>query len=134
VADPIITNVDIGQIGIDQCDTEHGTPIDFAGADVLAAGTILARHTGTNKWQVYVKGGSSNGNGVAGGVLAYPVAATGAGDVPVDVIVRGTVNQDRLVIDADGDGSNVDAAVIDLLRGNSILAKPVKQLSKQDNQ
>ena len=67
-------------------------------------------------------------------MLTYEVSATGAGDVAVAVLVRGTVNQDRLIIDADGDGSNVDEVVTDSLLANGILAKPVGQLGQLDNQ
>jgi len=128
-----IENVDLGQIALEEGDFENHV-ITFGGADLLAAGTILARNTTSLKWQIYVKGGSTAGNGVAQGVLTYPVEATGAGDVAAAVLIRGTVNQDRLIIDADGDGSNVDEAVLDDLRDSGIVAKPVKQLAQQDNQ
>jgi len=135
MADPVITVNDVGQIGIGACDVEHDTLMTFAGADVLAAGTILARDTADGgQWQIYAKGGSTNGNGVAQGVLAYAVTATGASDIALDVIVRGTVNETRLVIDADGDASNVDYTVTDDLRDSNILVKPVLQLAQEDNQ
>jgi len=133
MANPVITNVDVGQIAIEVSDFEHHV-ITFAGADVLAAGTILARHSTTGKFIIFVKGGATNENGIPRGVLTYDVTATGAGDVVADVLVRGTVNRDRLIIDADGDGSNVDNSVIDDLLQNGVLAKPVKQLSQLDNQ
>ena len=103
------------------------------GADTLVAGTIVARLTSTGKWGIYDPGGSL-GLEIAKGVLTYDAVAAGAGDVPVSVLVRGTVNQDRLIIDADGDGSNVDEVVIDSLLANGILAKPVKQIAQLDNQ
>jgi len=129
MADPIITVNDVGQIGIGQCDVEHDTVWAAAGGgDTLAAGTIMARITSGGKWGIYATGGAG-GLGVACGVLAY--AVTGAGDTPVDVIVRGTVNQDRILQDA---GAAVTAAVVDQLRSYSILAKPVLQLAQEDNQ
>lgn len=130
MADPVITVNDVGQIGIGQCDVEHDTAWAAGGADTLAAGTIMARITASGKWGIYDTGGAG-GLGVANGVLAYEVSASGAGDVPVDVIVRGTVNQDRIAQD---DGGAVTAAVVDQLRSNGILAKPVKQLAQEDNQ
>jgi len=133
MADPTVTNVDVGQIAIEVSDFEHHV-WTAAGADTLVAGTIVARITSTGKWQIYAKGGSTDGNGIAKGVLTYDAVATGAGDVAVAVLVRGTVNQDRLIIDADGDGSNVDETVIDDLLANGILAKPVGQLGQLDNQ
>lgn len=132
MADPVIAVNDVGQVAIGACDVEHDTTFPFGGGDALLAGTILARHTGTGAWQLYVKGGATNGNGIGGGVLQYAVTATG--DVAVDVVVRGTVNQDRLIIDADQSGANVDYAVVDTLRSNGILAKPVTQLAMEDNQ
>lgn len=132
MADPVITNVDVGQIAIAVSDFEHHV-WTAGGADTLVAGTIVARLTSTGKWGIYDPGGSL-GLEIAKGVLTYDAVAAGAGDVPVSVLVRGTVNQDRLIIDADGDGSNVDEVVIDSLLANGILAKPVKQIAQLDNQ
>ena len=132
MADPTVTNVDVGQIAIGVSDFEHHVWTAL-GADTLVAGTIMARLTSSGKWEIYDPGGSL-GLEIARGVLTYDVSATGAGDVEVDVLVRGTVNQDRLIIDADGDGSNVDEAVVDDLNDHGILAKPVKQLGQLDNQ
>ena len=131
MADPVITLNDVGQIAIEVSDFEHHV-WTAGGADVLAAGTIMARLTSTGKWGIYAPAGSL-GLEIAKGVLTYEVTATGAGDVPLAVLVRGTVNQDRLIIDADGDGSNVDAVVTDDLLANGILAKPVLQVAQLDN-
>lgn len=133
MADPVITNVDTGQIAIDQCAWEHHN-INFAGADVLAAGTILARHSTNGKFQIYAKGGVTNENGIPKGVLAASLVATGAGDLGCSVIVAGVVNRDRLIIDADGTGANIDGSVVDDLADYGITAKSVKQLAQQDNQ
>jgi hypothetical protein len=132
MADPTITNVDVGQIAIATSDFEHHLWTALA-ADTLVAGTILARLTSTGKWQIYAPAGSL-GLEIARGVLTYDVSATAGGDVPVSVLVRGTVNQTRLIIDADGDDSNVDEAVIDDLNDHGILAKPVLQIAQLDNQ
>jgi hypothetical protein len=130
MANPVITVNDVGQIAIGECDVEHDTPWAAGGIDTLAAGTIMARITASGKWGIYDTGGVG-GLGVAQGVLAYEVTAAGAGDVPVDVIVRGTVNLDRILQD---DAGAVDAAVQDELRGNGILAKTVLQIAQEDNQ
>lgn len=129
MADPVITNIDVGQIAIGACDFEEHV-WTAGGVDTLAAGTIMARITASGKWGIYDTGGAG-GLGVACGVLAYAVSAGGAGDVPVAVLVRGTVNQDRLLQD---DGGAVTEAVIDQLRDYGILAKPTKQLAQLDNQ
>jgi hypothetical protein len=67
-------------------------------------------------------------------VLTYEVVKTGSGDVVIRPLIAGKVNKKRLVIDADGDDSNVTNHVIDLLRARSIIAVDVKQLSGYDNQ
>lgn len=129
MANPVITNNDVGQIAIGECDFEEHV-WTAGGADVLAAGTIMARITATGKWGIYDTGGAG-GLGVACGVLTYPVTAGGAGDVPVAVLVRGTVNLNRILQD---DGGAVTEAVVDQLRDYGIMALPVRQLAQLDNQ
>lgn len=67
-------------------------------------------------------------------VLTYEVVSTGAGDTPVRVLERGKVNFNRLIIDADGDNSNVDTIVIEQLRDYGIETQNVQNLSVLDNQ
>jgi hypothetical protein len=126
------TTVDLGHVEIRECEFQDDT-LNLAGADELAAGTILARHSGTLKLQLYVKGGSSNENGIPKVVLPEALSADASGDYRVRVITKGVVNKRRLVIDADGDDSNVDAAVIDQLRSFSIVPVDVEQLGYPDN-
>jgi hypothetical protein len=127
-----IQNNDLGPLMLGGEEFEDGL-IAFAGTDTFAAGTILARNTSTLKFQLYVKGGSSNGNGVPVGVLTYAVSRTGAGDVMGRVLMKGKVNAKRLIIDADGDDSNIDATVRDLLRSKAIVPENVTNLSRYDN-
>jgi len=122
-----VTDIDTGDVELDESEFEDGV-INFSGADTLVRGTILARHTGTLKWQIYVKGGSSNGNGTPQGVLSHELVATGSGDLPLRAMIKGTVNTRRLVIDADGDASNIDATVRDLLRAHGITPVDVDQV------
>lgn len=129
---PTITSLDVGSGIVGTPDVQDAV-INFAGADVLKPLTLLARHTGTLKLQIYVKGGVSNGNGVPVALTLGEVVATGVGDVPVRAIFGGSVVQERLVIDAQGDGSAVDATVLDLLRSTGIRPVPTQQLSKLDN-
>lgn len=128
-----ITNCDIGSVELEGGQFRDDT-LTFAGADTLVAGTILARDSVSGKLVPYVKGGSSNENGIPKAVLTYEVTASGAGDVRVRVLVAGRVNKNRLVIHADGDDSNVDAEVLDQLRDYGITALDVAQLSNLDNQ
>jgi len=136
MADPTITNVDLGSVVLD------GAPASFqkdklltlAGADEIAAGTILAVDSVSLKFVLFVKGGSTNENGIPKAVLTYDASSTGAGDIRVEPLVAGRVKLERLIIDADGDASNIDQAVIDQLRDYGIVALSVQQLAQLDNQ
>ena len=66
-------------------------------------------------------------------VLAYEVVVTAGGSVAADALVKGIVDSTRLIIDADGDGTNVDSNVLDLLAQTGITALPVTQTSTLDN-
>lgn len=67
-------------------------------------------------------------------VLTYEASKTGSGNLPVRVLVAGEVKKERLVIDADGNGTNVNTTVIEQLREVGILAVSVAQLAGLDNQ
>jgi len=133
MANITITNVDLGSVELEGaiCRDELVT---FAGTDAFVAGTILARSTATDKLVLFVKGGVTNGNGTPKAVLLYDIERTGAGDVKARVCVKGHVNKDRLIIDSDGDDSNIDGAVLDQLRDYGIVASNVQQLADLDNQ
>jgi hypothetical protein len=107
--------------------------INFSGADDLKEGTILARDSSTLKLRLFVKGGSTNENGIPKAVLAHRLVVTASGDAACRVIIRGDVDKNRLVIDADGDDSNVDAMVVDQLRDYGITPVPVDELARVDN-
>ena len=100
----------------------------------MAEGTILARDSVSGLLVIFVKGGSTNENGIPKAVITYELVAAGAGDFPVRVLVSGSVRKERLIIDADGDATNIDAAVMDQLRDYSIVAIDVSELNIQDNQ
>ena len=128
-----ITNNDLGSVVYKDGEFRDDL-LTFAGADTFAEGTILARDSVSLKLVPFVKGGVTNENGIPKTVLTYEVSATGAGDVAVRSLVSGTVRKERLIIDADGDDSNVDNAVIDQLRDYSIVAANVQELNILDNQ
>ena len=68
-------------------------------------------------------------------ILRSAVVASGAGDVVVRPIISGEVSINQLVIDSDGDNSNIDKLVMDQLRDYGIIVKkPVRQLLNYDNQ
>lgn len=105
-----------------------------SGAKTYPAGTILARDSVSGKLVVFVKGGSTNENGIPKALLGLELVTTGSGDVNVRPLVSATVNGNLLVIDADGDNSNVNAAVIDQLRDYTLIVEDVAELSSFDNQ
>ena len=128
-----ITNVDIGNVILKDGEFRDEL-LTFAGAGTVLAGTILARDSVSFKLVPYVKGGTTNEDGIPKAVLTYHVTADGAGDVAIRDMVSGSVRAERLIIDADGDGSNVDAVVLDQLRDYSLVAIDVTELNILDNQ
>jgi len=128
-----ITNVDIGSV-ILQDGQFRDDLLTFAGAATVVEGTILARDSVSLKLVPYVKGGVTNENGIPKAVITYDVIAAGAGDESVRDMVSGSVRAERLIIDADGDGSNIDAAVLDQLRDYSLVTIDVQELNILDNQ
>lgn len=128
-----ITNNDLGSVILDGGEFRDDL-LTFGGAGTVIEGTILARDSVSLKLVPFVKGGSTNENGIPKAIITYDVTATGAGDVPVRDMVSGTVRGSRLVIDADGDASNVDNKVIDQLRDFSLITIDVQELNILDNQ
>ena len=82
---------------------------------------------------IYVKGGVTAENGIPKAILTYEVVAAGAGDESVRAAVAGKYRKEKLVIDADGDDSNIDAAVIDELRDYGLTPIDVDELNIADN-
>ena len=99
---------------------------------VYLEGTILVRDTTSKKLIPYVKAthGSSD---FAKYVLPYAVTATATGDIKANVIKSAEypgLDKDLLVIQADGDATNVDAEVLDQLRDYGINSESFTQRSK----
>ena len=119
----VITNNDIGNVILEggATDFEDGL-LTVGGAVTVLEGTILARDSSTLKFVPFVKGGVANENGIPKAVLTFEIVAAGAGDESFRAMVHGKVRTERLIIDADGDGSNVDSAVTDELRDYGITA------------
>lgn len=128
-----VTNVDIGNVILKDGEFRDDL-LTFAGAGTVVEGTILARDSVSLKLVPFVKGGVTNENGIPKAVLTYDVTATGAGDVAIRDMVSGSVRAQRLIIDADGDGSNVDAVVLDQLRDYALVSIDVQELNILDNQ
>lgn len=127
------TNVDIGNVILQDADFRDDL-LTFGGAGTVVEGTILARDSVSGNLVPFVKGGTTNENGIPKAIVTYDVGATGAGDVPVRVGVAGKYRKERLVIDADGDASNVDNVVIDQLRDYGLTPIDVDELNILDNQ
>lgn len=108
--------------------------LTFGGAGTVIAGTILARDSVSLKLVPFVKGGSTNQNGIPKAIVTYDVTAGGAGDVPIRAGVSGVYRKEKLVIDADGNASNVDNAVMDQLRDYGLTPLNVRELNIKDNQ
>lgn len=128
------TDCDLGTVQVRDCEFQDEL-LTLAGADDLKEGTILARDSSSLKLRLFVKGGSTNENGIPKVVLAHRLVSTTAGshDESVRVITEGIVKKDRLVIDADGDDSNVDKKVLDQLRDYKINALSAASLGRFDN-
>lgn len=127
------TTIDNGSVLAPDAEPEYRDElVTFGGADDFAAGTILARDSVSLKLVLFVKGGSTNQNGIPKAILTQPLSASGAGDVKTRALIAGKVRKERLVIDADGNDTNIDAAVIDQLRAVGFTPVNTQQLATLD--
>lgn len=132
MANKVVTNIDLGSSILEDAIFRDNV-ITFAGADTLAPGTIVARDTTTLKFVIFVKGGVTAGNGIPKGIITEEIVSVGGGDVPARIAVEGRFRKERLIIDADGDASNIDGAVIDELRDFGLTPIDVQELQSFDN-
>jgi hypothetical protein len=128
VPNPVVTTIDQGFIGLGD-NAFQDVQVKFAGAAMLKAGTVMARDTTDATLVPFAIGGVTNGNGIPCAVLAEPLTASGAGNLPWRAIISGSVNRNRLVINADGDASNLTKAIEDTLRARSIVPETVDQIA-----
>lgn len=101
---------------------------DFVAADF---GTIIVAADG-KLVPFAIAGAGGEQNPMA--VLTYEVSRGSGGDEAIRALVAGEVNKDRLIIDLDGDGSNITDAILDALRSAGPVATDVTQLAQLDNQ
>ena len=127
-----VTNNDLGSVVLKD-PVFRDELLNFTGAGTVAEGTILARDSVSKKLVLFVKGGATNENGIPKAIMTYDVTASGAGDVPVRAAVGGTFKKGRLIIAADENDSNIDAAVLDQLRDYGLYTETVQNLSVLDN-
>ena len=90
--------------------------VAFAGADVFAKGTVMARNTSTKKIVPWANAGA-NGTNVPVGVLDVEVTATGAGNIDAPIVKAGIVDGAKLI--EDGVGAVTDVLYYDALQANS---------------
>lgn len=131
--DPTITNVDLGSVILENARFRDHV-MTFAGGDTMLAGTLVAKDTSTGKYVIYVKGGSTAGNGIVRGILTEQVVASSSGDEAVRVAIAGDFRKSRLIIDADADDSNIDETVISLLQDVGLVPIDALELNVLDNQ
>ena len=128
-----ITNNNNGSVILKEGDFRDEL-LTFVGIATILAGTILARDSVSGKLVPYVIGGVANENGIPKAILTYPVTSTGAGDVAIRDMISGTVRAEKLVVNADGDASNITAAILDQLRDYTLISIDVQELNIVDNQ
>lgn len=102
-------------------------------ADFAAGDTATLTVAADGKMVPFATDGAG-GAQIPAGVLTYDVTATGAGNVASRIMISGRVRTERLIIDADGDGSNVTSLILDQLRDASIVPVSVEELNILDNQ
>lgn len=107
--------------------------ITDGGTDFSAGATATLTIVADGKIVPFVSTGAGGAQRPIG-ILTYDVVTAGAGNTPIRMMVSGEVNSTRLIIDADGTGANVTAAVLDQLRRAGIVGTDVKNLSVLDNQ
>ena len=133
MANLTIENNDLGSVILENAKFQDDE-LTFAGAGTLLEGTILARDSVSGLYVPFVKGGVVNENGTPKAILTYAVTAAGAGDESIRAGVAGDYRKERLVIDADGDDSNIDKVVEDQLRDYNLVPINVTENNILDNQ
>lgn len=127
-----VTNCDTGNVILSNTQFDDGL-LTFTGAGTVKSGTLLARDSVSGKFVPFVKGGTTNGNGIVKAIMTYDVTAAGAEDKSIRPAIAGEFRKERLIIAADGNATNVDAAVLDAMRDYGLVAISVKQLAAYDN-
>lgn len=132
MANLTVTNNDLGSVILKDAQFRDELLV-FAGAATVVEGTILARVTASGKLTPFVIGGAG-GAEIPKAILTYDVTAAGAGDEAIRAGVSGGYRKERLIVDADGDGSNITDAILDQLRDYGLVSIDVEELATLDNQ
>lgn len=102
-------------------------------ADFDAGDTFSAAVVANGNYVPFATDGVAGAN-IPTAIITCDVVATGAGNEPIRPMIGGQYRSGDLVIDADGDNSNVTDAIIDQLRDFTIIGRPTTQLAFADNQ
>jgi hypothetical protein len=129
-----ITNADVGNVILSDAKFDSNQVLTLAAADTIASGTILARDSSSLKYVLYVIGGSTNENGIPKAVLTYELVSAASGDFAIRPMIKGKVRQEKLIVDADGDATNITNAIRDQLRDYGIIPQSVDEINIVDNQ
>ena len=79
MSNPVKTNIDLGNLVLQSPIFEDGI-VTFSGAATLKEGTILARDSVSSLFVPFVKGGTTNENGIPKAILTYELTDAGAGE------------------------------------------------------
>lgn len=132
VASDLIMTVGAGAATVFEAGGLQFTVTDGA-ADFIVGDFFTLTVAAVDKLVVFAIAGAG-GAQVPKSVLTYEVIATGAGDIKIRDMISGKVRKEKLIIDLDGDATNVSNTVIDQLRDYGIISINTKELNILDNQ
>ena len=107
--------------------------VNEGGTDFSLGDKFALTVTADGKMVVFAIGGTG-GAQIPKAILTVEVVAAGAGDEPIRAMIAGEVRANKLIIDADGDGSNITDAILDQIRDFAIVSTAVTELNILDNQ
>lgn len=122
-------DLEFPNLGITITVTDPGSETNFVTGDIVTA--TVAAQTGTPLLAYDIDG--TNGAQVPVAILPYGVTVTAGGSVACSALVGGVIRQDKLVIDADGDATNVSDHVMDLLANAGFTTQLNTDVSTLDN-
>jgi hypothetical protein len=132
VATGLIMTVGAGGTTIMEAGGMQWTVTDGA-TDFIVGDKFSLTVAADGKMVVYAIDGAA-GAQVPKSVITYDVVAAGAGNEPIRNMISGSLRKERLIIDADGDGSNITDAILDELRDYTLVSVNVNELNILDNQ
>lgn len=112
--------------GVEFSVTDGGT--DFVAGDFFT-GVLVA-----NGKMVPFAIAGLGGEQVPTAIATNDIVAAGAGDEATRIMISGRIRKERLIIDLDGNGSNITDAILDQLRDADLVPVDVEELNQLDNQ